>query len=103
MRTRLISREWIIGQANGQGQGHFAQNASYSQTSVNMSDNGILIEMIQTMKNNFLNRLTSIEQNVSILTVIESEMQQLRSGMSNLQMNNTQIIRKTCPLNPIFI
>ena len=49
-----------------------------------------------------LNRLTSIEQNVSRLTVIESEMQHLRSGMANLQMNNTQIttrlteVEKSC-------
>ena len=69
---------------------------------MNTSDNGTLIEMIQQMNSNFMGRLSAIEHNVSKLTVIESEMQYLRSGMSKLQLNNTQIttrlseVEKSC-------
>ena len=66
----------LIGQVNGPGlgQGLFTntQPSSYSQPSVNTSDNGTLIEMIQQMHSNFMGRLSAIEHNVSKLTVIES-------------------------------
>ena len=61
---------------------------------MNESDNGTLIELVQQMNVNFMNRLTSIEQNVSKLTTIEAEMQFLKSGMCRLQSDNTHITNR---------
>ena len=76
-----------------QGQGQFVQQPAthYSQSSMNVNDNGTLIELVQQMNMNFMTRLTSIEHSVSKLSTIESEMQYLKSGMSRLQSDNAHI------------
>lgn len=46
------------------------------------------------MNNNFITRLSAIEQNVSKLNTIESEIQLMRSDVYRLQTDNTHISRR---------
>ena len=88
----------------GQGQGHFTQQQAtqYNQSAMNVSGNGAFIEMVQQTNIDFMTRLTSIEQNVSKLSTMETEMQLVRLSVYKLQTDNTQIttrlteVEKSC-------